>query len=387
MGINLEIVIAIVVALTLLLGLVGFYLFYKSRKNSHTYERIPPPNGPTRSMSSKIPDTKHEAKTPEIGFVSLRTKINSYFRWPGKTEQVGDYGKIHLSKAGMENIPRSKPTETQTQQSRNGNKVVEQRPVSKWATFLSNFGRNPPGSGSTYDKIQLPVESTPPSTASQTWIPRSTYTSAPPSIPGTPYRSIHNSPRPRPTRIDTLPILQTISRTKPQPRRSYSNTLPEASPKEVLPPPRAPEGVRNIPRPVDFKIEDTPTTTDGHPAWKRSRLPVPGKIFNPNIGASTTSLGTFTSLPPRKPGEDSDSVMLISRSGDNFDIVSVSSKARSVAPSVSSKARSVTPSVSRAKSIAPSISSKASGVFFFPFWQPYVSSELTMVAIYTAIDI
>lgn len=378
-GINLEIVIAVVVGLTLFLGLAGCFLFYRYRRGRSYHYRplFTHRNRPTQSMLSKTPDLWHEVETIEDRPVSARTRVMSYFRRPRNAVQFSPYGQKQLPHhvvASTHSSNLRSQTQMQTQPYGNEAKIVQRRRVSLWTIILSNLGlrrnssRSNESQATSYEKVQLPnsgVKSPSPSNlVSQTQMPMPTYKSMSPSVPGSPYQPILKSPRPQPTRIDTLPIMQTISRLRPEPRRSYSSNFPEASsfPREDFPQARPPEGVKNIPRPADFKIEETPTTTDGYPAsWRRKRPPIRRDFFNPEISSSVSSLGSFSSISSHRNGDgDSDSVLLISRSGINFDIASISSKARSVVPSVLSKARSVAPSISsKARNIAPSVSKQS----------------------------
>lgn len=227
-------------------------------------------------------------------------------------------------------------------------KLVDPPPVSIWARLYSKIrlprsltrSNNP--LISPYERVELPESTLLSKQRSMTQL--AINTSTPPSVPigsyqlqSVPNRSQPNigqgEHRPKPVRIDAWPVMQTITRSNHG--HTGPSTIPEPNTlsKDEIVPPRVPEVVKNVPWDPDFRIEFTPTTTDGFPLEKRKRPPIRRDFFNPEIGASVSSFGSYSSHSVPKienVNEDSDSVLLISRSGDNFDIVSTTSKARTV---------------------------------------------------------
>ncbi|KAF8497674.1 hypothetical protein JB92DRAFT_3125653 [Gautieria morchelliformis] len=279
-GYNLEIVIAVIVVLTLLSTTAGIYFFYTCRKR-HSYAYKPVQGDLVTAMLTDA-DKKHGENQVEQLPVSTKTRIFANFSLPrglrwSNTARASPFGKIQLPQKGVENVaPSKQPPQTQKPRS------------THMPTSSITNGSYQPQSIHRWDQP----------------------------------KHGQGLQRPRPTRIDTLPVMQII--TRPVPRRSQSSTLPEAStsPRDTVPLHPSPEGVKNVPRRPGFTIEDTPTTAEGYPTWRRKK-PAPRRdFFNPEIGASVTSFGSYSTVTQRIDGDDSDSVLLISRSGDNFDVAS-----------------------------------------------------------------
>jgi hypothetical protein len=291
-GSNLEIVIAVIVTLTLLATTFGIYLFYKCRKR-HFYQPLPPRQDDPVAPILRDADEKYKAKSMEHLPASTKTSVfanSSLLRslMGSNTARGSPFGKVQLAQKGIENVaPSKQPPQTPTP-----------------------------------TPTHMPTLSIPNGSYQPQWNPYKDQ-----------LKHGQSEQRPRPTRIDTLPVMQFI--TRPAPRRSQSSTLPEAStsPRDVVALHPSPESVKNVPRRPGFTIEDTPTTTDGYPRWKRKKPTRRHDFFNPEIGGSVTSFGTYDTGTQRFDGDDSDSVFLISRASDNSDVAPMSAKASSVVSS------------------------------------------------------
>jgi hypothetical protein len=273
---------------------------------------------------------------------SVWDKAFSNFRvW--RNPPISPYARVQLSENGLEHAPPSEPLfHLQTQMSINPSTSQSvssrsNRPRSMWATVLSSF-RLPPTlmqsdtpyaqvhhSDEEYAPTQNHLTHTPPS--SRRPLHQQTVVSIPPPTTRNVSSSSHQTPpvlnrsqpnfgqgehRPRPTRLVTLPLIQTISRTNLS--RSSTVVQPSTTPRDDTAVSRVPQGVKSVPKAPGFRIEDTPTTTEGYPTWNRKRTPIRRDFFNPEIGASVSSLGTFKTFSTRRvEGEDSDSVLLITR--------------------------------------------------------------------------
>lgn len=350
------IAITVGVSLTLLTVFVGGLMFCRRRhRRSHPYKPFfSRKNRPiSLSISSIDSDSVYEGKVTDPHPASAWDRVFSYFRLSHKTQSVSPYQQVKLSDHALEVAPSSKQlSHPQTQMSIKPSSQTVTRGSNqrgKWAMILSKFGllHNVAKVDVPYARVELsdevekavapnhnkspswrqlgPLDQQTPMlmNPSTTWnIPNGS--NQPPSMGRSQPNGQHPSTRPKPTRIETLPVMQTISRTT----RIRSSTIaePSTTPRDdPIAVHRIPQQVESVPRPPGFTIEDTPTTTEGYPSWKRKRPPIRRDFFNPEIGGSMSSLGTFTSFSTqRDEGEDSDSVLLITRPSDVFSFTKTS---------------------------------------------------------------
>ncbi|KAF8578000.1 hypothetical protein K439DRAFT_509299 [Ramaria rubella] len=300
-GNNLQIIIVVVVVLTLIASLVGLFLFFKFRHNPrHRYGRLFTHPNRALSISSANSDTAVDSNTISDTPRSLWERFLSNIHlprnlMPSSSNHIQPYEQIHL----INNQDNSRPPKPQI-------------------------------------RMLHPV--TPPSLPSNSYHPVPTLPSIlPPSQPS----SGQSLRRPVPTRIDTLPIIQTISRSIPSRSPSRASSLPpdlSTRHQDDIFPHRAPQPVQNVPRTRGFKIEDTPTTTDGFPGLRKSKPAARRDFYNPEIGPSVTSLETYKSSASRRSDrdQDSDSVIQITRSAIGSEVASVHSRAKSRSNTLSS---------------------------------------------------
>ncbi|KIJ49578.1 hypothetical protein M422DRAFT_246658 [Sphaerobolus stellatus SS14] len=339
---NLQIVIAVVVVVTFLVIIAITATFFilrrrngtnhQSKRNSvaayfqnHRYSLLMPRHH--RRTSTVDSDTFVETPPPADEFPNPRPGFLRRF-FGGDNGRVSPFRGVNHAPVNVNPqkiIPQNIATPRRLAASTPGARATSRN---AHAASVHGTSRNVPAASVHGASHKVPSSrSKPPSSPRGTKSPKIT------TMPLSP------TTRPDMNRFETFPAFQTITRThtsRPQPSRSGSDPVSIKSPTGPRSPtvllqhakkssnestsrPR-PERIQSMPRPADFRIDQTPTAVEPttRAPWDTERgEAIPAPIFNPQFGASMTSFASQSTgrsypSPHRTASQDSDSVALLS---------------------------------------------------------------------------